>query len=146
MRRFFFMLPLLLLAGTSGAAEPLATVIQKADDAFAAAFNKGDAAAIGQMYTADATILPAGATMMKGRDAIEKFWQGGIQGGLKNMTVTAVSVESYGRSTLREIGRFSFDTPGQGGQPTKAQGKYMVIWKKIGGKWLLDADIWNTDK
>src|SRR5260370_1232462 len=114
MCRFLWTIPLLLLAAPVGAAEPLAAVIQRANNAFSAAFNKGDGAAVAQMYTEQATILPAGADMMKGRDAIQKYWQGGIQSGLKNVALTAVSVEPYGRSTLREIGRFSFDAPGQG--------------------------------
>ena len=30
--------------------------------------------------------------------------------------------------------------------PVKAEGKYVVIWKKTGGAWLLDTDIWNASK
>lgn len=24
------------------------------------------------------------------------------------------------------------------------RGKYIVVWKRVGGKWLLHRDIWNT--
>jgi len=25
-------------------------------------------------------------------------------------------------------------------------GKYAVVWRKVGGKWKLATDIWNTNK
>jgi len=28
----------------------------------------------------------------------------------------------------------------------KVHGKYVVIWKLANGKWMLDTDIWNTNK
>jgi uncharacterized protein (TIGR02246 family) len=136
---------LLPFANPAAAAEALIASIQKNNDAFAKAFNAGDGAAVGQFYTADATILPPGAEMQKGRAAIAAFWQNAIKSGLKNAALTAVSVERYG-SAAREIGRFSLDAPGAGGQTTKVEGKYVVIWKKIAGKWLLDTDIWNMNK
>jgi uncharacterized protein (TIGR02246 family) len=45
--------------------------IEKLNDAFTAAFAKGDAAALASMYAEDATLLPAGAEMVKGRAGIQ---------------------------------------------------------------------------
>ena len=45
--------------------------VQQLNDQWAAAFAKGDAAAVAAMYTEDAYVLPAGAAMVKGRAAIE---------------------------------------------------------------------------
>src|SRR5262249_52783610 len=53
--------------------------IQKLNDEWAAAFNKGDAGAVAALYTADAYVLPAGAPMVKGRADIQKFWAGQMQ-------------------------------------------------------------------
>src|SRR5581483_10523797 len=49
--------------------------IQQLNDQWAAAYNKGDAAAVAAMYTSDAYLLPAGAPMVKGRDAIAGVWK-----------------------------------------------------------------------
>ena len=49
--------------------------IQKLNDQWAAAFNKGDAAAVAAMYTSDAYVLPAGAPMVQGRAAIDTLVQ-----------------------------------------------------------------------
>ncbi|MBV9590802.1 MAG: nuclear transport factor 2 family protein, partial [Hyphomicrobiales bacterium] len=51
--------------------------IQMLNDQFAAAFNKGDAAAIGAMYTEEAVVLPAGSPLVRGREAIQNFWKKG---------------------------------------------------------------------
>jgi uncharacterized protein (TIGR02246 family) len=67
----------ILVAGPA-AARSKAT-IQKADDKWAEAFNKGDAGALAAMYTEDAYVLPPGAEMMKGRSAIEVFWRQQMQ-------------------------------------------------------------------
>jgi uncharacterized protein (TIGR02246 family) len=117
--------------------------IQKLDDAWSAAFNKGDAAAVAAMYAADAYVLPPGHDMVKGRAAIEALWKGATAQ-LGNAKLVAVDVMPLGRSAGREIGTFSFETRAQPPQPVV--GKYVVVWRKVGGHWLLATDIWNTNK
>ena len=52
---------LMLLAGPAAAQSK--TNIQKLDDQWSEAFNKGDARAVAAMYTQDAYMLPPGAEM-----------------------------------------------------------------------------------
>src|SRR4051794_15543268 len=49
-------------------------IIDQLNERFLAALQKGDMAAIGQMYAEDAYLLPAGADMVRGRAAIQAFW------------------------------------------------------------------------
>jgi hypothetical protein len=60
-----------LLAGTAAAQDK--PPIQKLNDEWAAAFNKGDSHAVVSLYTEDAYVLPAGAEMVHGRQAIQGF-------------------------------------------------------------------------
>ena len=137
--------PLLLLA-LPAHAQLLKSDIQKQDDKFVAAFNGGDAAAVAAIYTDNATVLPDGAPIVKGRSAIQRFWQNGITDGTKMVALTADHVESYGRAA-REIGHFSMDVPSTQQQMTRAEGKYVVVWKKTpGAGWQIDSDIWNMNK
>jgi len=53
--------------------------IQKLNDAWTAAFNKGDTAAVGAMYAEDAYVLPPGTDLVKGRAAIEAFRKQAVQ-------------------------------------------------------------------
>jgi uncharacterized protein (TIGR02246 family) len=117
--------------------------IQKLEDQWGAAFNKGDAAAVAAMYTDDAYVLPAGAPLVKGRADIQTFWSQAMQQ-LSDVKCTAVDVSPVGRSGAREIGACSFKT--KGASPQDGALKYAVVWRKVGGQWLLNTDIWNMDK
>jgi uncharacterized protein (TIGR02246 family) len=132
---------LMLLTGPA-AAQSKAT-IQKFDDKWAEAFNKGDAAALAAMYTEDAYALPPGAEMMKGRSAIEIFWRQQMQQ-IGDVKCTALDVKPLGRNVAREIGTCSFKTKAQ--PPQDGLLKYAVVWEKEGNQWRLLQDIWNTNK
>jgi uncharacterized protein (TIGR02246 family) len=118
-------------------------MIQQLDDQWAAAFNAANAAAVAAMYTADAYVLPAGAPMVKGREAIEAFWKDQIPN-LQDVKCTALDVKPLGGSAAREVGSCSFMTKAT--PPQQATIKYAVVWQKEGGKWKLLQDIWNMDK
>lgn len=134
----------LILAGSAQASDVKAE-IDAANAKFVAAFNKGDAAAVAQLYADNATALPPGAAMVKGQAAIQAFWQGAIKGGFKNLTLTALQVDRVGYAA-REIGAFSLDVGGPQGKTTHIDGKYVVLWRKSGGTWWLDTDIWNMNQ
>ena len=62
-----------LSVGSPALAQNRAT-IEKLNDAWTAAFNKGDAAAVAAaLYSEDAYVLPPGSAMVKGRPEIEAF-------------------------------------------------------------------------
>ena len=137
-------IPLLVLAG-SAQARDIKADIDAANARFVAAFNKRDAAGIGQLYTEHATALPPGAPMAKGRAAIQAFWQGAIQSGLKNASLKALQVDQFGNAA-REIGTFSLDAPDAQKQMVHVEGKYVVLWRRERSGWKLDTDIWNMNQ
>jgi uncharacterized protein (TIGR02246 family) len=136
---------LLALAATPSVAQTAAGEIEKANQRFEQAFNKGEAASVAQLYTERATVLPPEANMVEGREAIQRFWQGAIDAGLKNLSLKSVRVDEYGGDAAREIGRFSVDAPRTKGGASQVDGKYVVVWRKSGGEWQLDSDIWNMN-
>ena len=132
----------LLSLGSPALAQNKAT-IEKLNDVWTAAFNKGDAAAVAALYTEDAYVLPPGSTMVKGRAAIEAFWRQAAQQ-MTDAKLATVDVLPLGRSAAREIGTVTLKTKSQ--PPQEIVGKYVVVWRKIGRDWKLATDIWNTDK
>jgi uncharacterized protein (TIGR02246 family) len=120
-----------------------AATIQKLNDRWAAAFNKGDAAAVAALYAEDAYVLPPGGEMVKGRSAIEAFWKQTAQQAGDAKLVT-VDVLPLGRRGAREIGTVTLETKAQ--PPQQLVGKYAVVWRQIRGRWLLATDIWNWNK
>jgi uncharacterized protein (TIGR02246 family) len=131
-----------LSVGSPALAQNKAT-IEKFNDVWTAAFNKGDAAAVAALYTEDAYVLPPGSAMVKGRAAIEAFWRQAAQQ-MSDAKLTTVDVLPLGRSAAREIGTVTLKTKSQ--PPQEVVGKYVVVWRKIGRDWKLATDIWNTDK
>jgi uncharacterized protein (TIGR02246 family) len=131
----------MLLAATAAAQDK--PTIQKLNDAFVAAFNKGDSQALAAFYTEDAHVLPAGGEMVQGRQAIQSFWDNTMKQ-LGDGKLTTVDVQPLGPDAAREIGTFSFKT--KGNAPQEVSGKYVVVWRKINDQWKLATDIWNMNK
>ena len=129
-----------------GAAPALAqdkATIEKLNDAWTAAFNKGDAAAVAAMYTEDAYVLPPGGEMVKGGPAIEAFWRQAAQQ-FGDAKLTTIDVLPLGSEAAREIGTVTLKTKSQ--PPQQIVGKYAVVWRKNGASWKLATDIWNSNK
>ena len=78
MTRIAVFLVCLVLSATSALAQAKVS-IEKLNAEWVAAFNKGDAKALAAMYSPDAYVLPAGAEMAKGHNAIEAFWRGAVK-------------------------------------------------------------------
>jgi ketosteroid isomerase-like protein len=109
---------------------------------FVAAFNAGDGATVASFYSEDAALFPPGGERIDGRSAIQTFWQGAIDSGMKIDDLHAVEVDSGG-DISGEVGVFILSVPGDSGV-TKIPGNYIVIWKRSGHTWQLHRDIWNT--
>ena len=126
-------------------AAPSPAEIAEAHRRLEQAFNRGDAAAVATLYTEDATLLPPGADILSGRRAAQARWQAAYDTGARNLSLDPVSVETWG-DAAREIGRFTMDVPGQGGETARVEGKYVVVWKRTAEGWRLDTDIWNLNR
>jgi uncharacterized protein (TIGR02246 family) len=142
MRAHVFLAATCLCLPVSATAQDRPT-IQNLNDQFAKAFNTGDIAAVAAHYTEDAVVLPPGAEMVMGRDAILTFWKSAAEQ-ISDIKLTAVDVKPLGDNAAREIGTFSLRT--KGAQPQQITGKYVVVWEKVETDWKLATDIWNTNK
>ena len=125
--------------------ENVRNLIASANKKFMDAFSRADAAGIAALYTDDAKLLPPGSPMMSGKDAIQSFWQGAMDMGIKEAKLEIVAVESAGNLAY-EVSRFALSGEQQGGESIMLTGKYVVVWKNQDGNWKLHVDIWNTDE
>ena len=102
---------------------------------------KRNIAALDDVYTANARILPPGAEMVSGRENIKNFWKGAIE----SMNVSAVKLETVdfqaAGDTGIEIGRATLMFSGA----PDVTVKYVVVWKQEDGKWKWHIDIWNPN-
>ncbi len=144
MKRQLLVMLLVICAASIAAAQQSARVaIEVNSKQFIEAFNKGDAAAVANMYAIDARVLPPNSEIIEGRANVQKFWQGAMSSGLKLVSLETTHVETQGNIAV-EVGRYTLTVPGAGGVTTTDKGKYVVVWKREGRSWKLAVDIYNT--
>lgn len=116
--------------------------IEASNAAFAAATARSDAAAVTALYTDDALLMPAGAANIAGRDAILDYWRGALSQGVGSVKLNTREV--FGRGvTATEVGEYVISD--KAGKPLD-HGKYIVIWRRVNGKWKLHRDMFSTSE
>lgn len=110
-----------------------------------AAFKQRDFAVIGALYTSDGLLLPSNSPPIEGPVAIAKVWES--WGELPNVEIVfgadRIEVSSSG-DLAYDYGWYTFAFDTDNGRVTD-KGKYVVVWKKVGGAWKVAADIFNTN-
>jgi uncharacterized protein (TIGR02246 family) len=141
LRGFVIVLGIVLVAGLA-VAQPagLRAAIEAANAQFAADFAKGDATAVASHYAETGQVFPPNGDVVRGREAIARFWKGVMDAGIKGVKLVTVDVEMH-RNVAVEVGTYVLT--GEGGK-TLDNGKYLVVWKREGRQWRLHRDIWNT--
>ena len=104
-----------------------------------------DAAGIAELYANDGTVMPPNAPIGKGRAAIQQTWASMMRTPGFDLTFVPeqIIVSSSGDMAL-DRGTYSLAVAPDGTAQTDT-GKYVVVWRKIGGEWKAAADIFNSD-
>jgi len=106
-------------------------------------FGKRNFAALDNIYTRDARILPPGAQMISGREAIKQFWTDMVQSANATSAVLAsVDVMPAGEGAV-EIGKAILTVKPPGQSTAQMEVKYVVYWQQEDGHWKWHVDIWN---
>lgn len=105
---------------------------------------KRNFAALDDVYTSEARILPPGAPMISGREAIKTFWSDLVQSAnAQSAVLTSVDVMPAGDGVV-EIGKAVL-TVAPEGQPAQMEVKYVVYWQHEDSRWKWHVDIWNPN-
>jgi len=105
-----------------------------------------DASGIAKMYTEDGAVMPPNAPIGKGRAAIQQAWASmmGTPGFDLTFSPEQIVFSSSGDMAL-DRGTYALKVA-PGGTTQNDTGKYVVVWRKIGGDWKAVADIFNSDR
>jgi uncharacterized protein (TIGR02246 family) len=104
-----------------------------------------DAAGIASLYAEDGAVMPPNTPIGQGRAAIQQFWASlmGTPGFGLTILPERILVSSSGDMAL-DRGTYRLTIAPNGTTQTDT-GKYVVVWRKIGGEWKAAADIFNSD-
>jgi uncharacterized protein (TIGR02246 family) len=119
--------------------------IRAINPAWVKAYNAGDAKAISGLYAEKAVLLAPGAPAANGNAAIQAYFA-------KDMAESAKAGVTFSLSPKTDLGVSGDLGWESGAYAVKAKsgatvdaGKYLTVYKKSGGKWLIIRDTWNSD-
>lgn len=104
---------------------------------------RGDAAAMAEMYTADAVIFPERAEWISGREAIRRYWTLRPGSRVTHHVVTPSRIVVDGEHAY-DYGTFEIAGERDGTVWGPFRGNYVVVWRRDQGGWRMQLDIWNS--
>ena len=109
---------------------------------FSEYYISGNYDALAKMYCIEGMILPPGADIIKGREAIKQRWilPDGVSVASHKITPTEISVKD---NWAYDIGYYEGLSIKKNGDKVNFKGKYVIVWKKEDGAWKIYADAWN---
>jgi ketosteroid isomerase-like protein len=121
-------------------ATEISQALQAVHAEFQDALTRADAARIVALHTQDAQVLPPSRDIVMGRAALQSFWQGLMDMGIRSETMETVEVERHG-DIVYEVVKY---TVGNEGGQVLDRGKCITIWKQEDGQWRWHRCIWNS--
>jgi len=142
---------LLLLAGYTAASAADASkdeaAIRAISPVWAKAYNAANAKAITALYAEQAVLLPPGAPAAKGKAAIQAYFAKDTAESAKagvTFTLDPKSKSDVGVSGDLGWESGTYAVNAKSGASVEI-GKYVTVYRKSGGKWLIIRDTWNSD-
>ena len=124
---------------------PAARSIAASRAAFVAAIRAGDAKAAARVYGPSARLLAPAAELIRGREAIESFWQTGVEAGICDVEILVQEVRAGGELAF-EIGRYALRLKSTGRVTTVDHGKYVLVHERQPGDlWCRAVEMFHPD-
>jgi uncharacterized protein (TIGR02246 family) len=128
--------------GPAGPADADLAAIRSISPRFMKGVEGRDAVALAGLYDEAAVVLPPGSGPIRGRAAIQEYWQGMLNGPLQSVRLEPVEVRAAG-DLAYESGEGTIRITAPSGI-LSVPAKYVTVMKKqADGSWKLTHDIWN---
>jgi len=127
-------------------AEAEAEAIRGLSRQWAEADSMRDVARAVMFYAPDAVEMASNTPIVKGRDAIQRWYESWLLDPKNRIEFATETVEVAEAGDLAyERGTYRFFTKTGSGEDEDV-GKYLTVWKKVDGQWKVLADMANSDR
>jgi uncharacterized protein (TIGR02246 family) len=120
------------------------TAIAANNRAFERAVETGDVDAIAALLAPDVMALPPDGPIVRGKDAVRQLWASSITDhGLRSCRISTDELDVVD-DLASEVGHATLAMVPASGESQVVTIKFVVVWKRVDGRWLLHRDIWNA--
>jgi uncharacterized protein (TIGR02246 family) len=141
----------LAACGGNGGAKPQEfskednTAVRQLVTDFVAAYNAKDAAKCASYFAGAGILMPPNSSTLRGAESIESFYKSRFSEGATDLSFEAREMNGIATTCIMS-GPFSVRVAAAEGKPeSHDRGKSVWIAEKLGGKWLFQYQIWNSD-
>lgn len=135
-----------ILAGPPAPAKHIDPSIVEQADAYLKAVLAGDIAAVTAKFDDDAILMLPNQPPLRGRDAIQHFYEGWCHGPMKPMAFTFDHVEATASSDYAyDVGTYKLSMRPEPSRSLDDNGKYTAVLKHSDGRWKIAYLIFNSD-
>ena len=115
-----------------------------ADSAFQRAMMGKHVDSLMVYYDPDVVSMGAGAKAVKGTSDVRAMYDKAVKTNPRDLTFHSDGVNfSSDHSMAWDYGTYTQTSDGPGGKPVKGAGNFLNVWKSVGGRWLIVAEISN---
>ena len=109
------------------------------------AFNAKDPAKAAALYSLTAAVMPPNRALMRGRKFVEQYYVDRFAEGASDLELTAADISGQGTLAYAS-GDYRLNlVPKDGGQARRDRGKFLWIFRKQNGQWLIEYVIFSSD-
>ena len=113
-----------------------------ADSAFQRALVSKQVDSLMVYYDPDVVSMGANSKPIKGTTDLRASYDNAVKANNRNLSFQSGGVNfSNDHSMAWDHGTYSHTSDGPGGKPVTRTGSFMNVWKNVGGRWLIVAEI-----
>ena len=121
-------------------------VIIEGSDVYLKAVVNGDTRAVAAMFDDDAILMPPNQPLLRGRFAIQQFYEGWCHSPMKPASFSFDHLEAtVSGDSAYDVGTYKMSIPAGKGRNVDETGKYTVVLKRAGNQWKIAYLIFNND-
>ncbi len=154
MRIFRFMAATVAILALAGCSKPPVVnqftkadveSITKAVQDVRAAYNAKDADKVAALFAPDAVLMPPNQATARSRDSVKQYYVARFAEGASDLEIEAKDIAGDGALAYASGDfRLLLNAP-TGGEPQRDRGKFVWVFRKLDGRWMIEYVIFSSD-